>query len=109
MAMKRREASREFSGDGAILSRESFMFGYPCVLEFVCRSAWEDGSLRSTGTVMVMVDAGQWKLWAHDRDMRSSLFLSGPTLKEAFSALEGHLERGTGDWRPDRPEGNRKK
>jgi len=107
MAMRRREASRSVPGDGASLARESFMFGFPATLEFVCRSAWEDGSARLTGTIMLMVDAGQWKLWAHDRDLKASLFLSGQTLKEAFASLEGHLERGSGDWRPDRPSGGK--
>jgi hypothetical protein len=102
MAMKRRERS-EGPEDGWLrAATETFVWDFPCCLEFLLRPVWEEGGARTTGTVMLMVDGGRWKVWAHDRDQGESCFLSGRSLEECFRALEMALSAGNGEWRRDR-------
>lgn len=108
MAMQRRERASGSNGDWRSLTVESFVFDFPEVLEFVACSCWEVGVPRLTGTVLVMVDAGLWKLWAHDRDGSESLFCSGQSLEEAFRSLNTHLTQGSGEWRADKSGGGGK-
>jgi hypothetical protein len=105
MAIRRRERASNGDVNWEGLCSEEFVFAFPSVLEFVSRCSWEQGVPRLTGTIMLLVDGGLWKLWCHDRDSGESLFVSGQALEEALRSLEGHLSQGTGDWRQDKGSG----
>jgi hypothetical protein len=106
MAMQRREKT----GPTSPTSSEGFLGSdwckwYPGVVEFLSRSRWEDGTSRCPGTVMLIYEAGRWKLWCHDKDLGESMFISGATPEGALEAFEKALTEGSGDWRPDRQGG----
>ncbi len=75
---------------------------YPALVEFLTRSVWEDGSGRSTGTVMLMVESGLWKAWVHDKDASCAAFVSSGTLAGLLKAVDKGVESGQLDWRPDK-------
>jgi len=75
---------------------------YPNVVEFLSKVTWEDGSGRSTGTVMFLVENGWWKAWVHDRDASLGCFVSASSLPDLLKTLNQGLETGAMDWRPDR-------
>lgn len=102
MSLKRRNGQSENGLDWAAVAGEEFVFGFPCVLEFLSRQSWEGGVARVPGTMMVFYEQGRWKLWVHDRDASESCFLSGTSLEEVLRSLEGILSEGGGDWRPDK-------
>jgi len=74
---------------------------YPNVVEFLAMQAWPDGTARSTGTVMLMVEGGRWKCWVHDRDASLGAFVSAADLTALLKSLNTGLESGGLDWRPD--------
>lgn len=75
---------------------------YPGIQEFLSMTAWEDNAVRVTGTLMLVAEAGLWKLWLHDRDGKRSVWLSGQTLESVAQAAEDVVQGGLADWRPDR-------
>jgi len=105
MGLQRRASQVQEPGAWSSLAKESFSLTCPTVMEFLCRCAWDDGAPRVTGTLMLMLDQGKWKLWVHDREDRLSTFVTGRTLEDALRSLEGILRGGNGDWRPDRDQG----
>jgi hypothetical protein len=72
---------------------------YPALCEFLCKSSWEDGESRTTGTVMLMTEAGLWKAWVNDRDAGLSAFVSSGTLPGLLKSLDKGVESGQLDWR----------
>lgn len=102
MALVRRQKAAAGVQPSGPVASESFVWDYPCVLEFMSLSSWEPGVVRLPGTVMILLDESRWKLWAHDRDSSESLFVSGETLESCFQSLEQHLSSGSGEWRRDK-------
>lgn len=80
---------------------------FPNVVEFLSSCSWPDGTARSTGTVMLMVESGLWKAWVHDRDASLGAFVSGENLQLLLKRLNEGLESGGLDWRPDRKVGKK--
>jgi hypothetical protein len=78
------------------------------VVSFLVQSKWEDGSSRVTGTVMLFVEGGCWKAWAHNRDSGEGAFLSALTLEGLLKSLDAGLESGQLDWREDRKSGGKR-
>jgi len=89
-------------------SAGSWEKSYPALVEFLTKLAWEDGSTRSTGTVMLLVEAGLWKCWVHDKDASLGAFVSSGTLEGLLKAVDKGVESGSLDWRPDRNSSNGK-
>lgn len=79
---------------------------YPLLVEFLSRTAWEDGKKRDTGTVMLMFEGGRWKAYVNDRDRSESCFVTGPSPDGLLSVIEELLATGGGDWRPSRVSGS---
>jgi len=79
------------------------MSQYPHVVDFMRQLAWEDGSRRLAGTILLTVEDGRWKAWLHDNDSKASSWLSGDTLAALFESMEDMLLSGAGEWRKDRP------
>lgn len=75
---------------------------YPGVQEFLTLTAWEDGAVRQTGTLMLLAEAGLWKLWIHDRDGRRSVWISGQSVEVVTQKAEDIVQGGPADWRPDK-------
>lgn len=80
---------------------------YPSLVEFLCRQTWEDGTSRTTGTVMLMVEGGLWKAWVHDRDSAHGTFVSSGTLSGLLKTIDKGVETGQMDWREDRKPGKK--
>jgi hypothetical protein len=103
MALQRRQAATK---DGPAPVSAAPSTGYwaklPTLCEWLSATTWEDGSSRSTGTVMVFAEDGRWKAWVHDRDASMGCFVSSETLDGLWSAVEKAVGASGGDWRPDR-------
>jgi hypothetical protein len=76
---------------------------FPCLHEFLTEIVWEDGKARKTGTMMIVVEDGYWKMWLHDRDGLVSSWTAGTTVDDVMLMAEDALERQTMQWRPDKP------
>ena len=104
MTLPRREPRANGDGGQAGLTGGELCTLFPCLAEFLCQSSWEEGVPRTTGTALVLVEDGRWKLWLHDRDVAESLWVSGATLDEVFSTADQLIASGAGEWRKDRPQ-----
>jgi len=103
MGLLRRTGSAASAGPTAAkVSGGDWEKWYPATVEWLSRSSWDDGSARSTGTLMLMWEGGSWKVWAHDRELSEGQFISGATPEQVLESLEKSLTTGVGDWRPDR-------
>jgi hypothetical protein len=106
MAMQRRQAGTVTPAEPAVLGNgPGILEMYPDLTEFLTAVRWPDGTARETGTAMVFVEAGAWKVWLHDRDAHMGCFVSGHSLEGALAAAEGAVAGQSGDWRPDRKKG----
>jgi hypothetical protein len=75
---------------------------YPALVEFLTSSTWPDGSGRTAGTLMIMVEGGLWKAWVHDRDASVAAFVSSGTLMGLLKSVSQGVESGQLDWRADK-------
>lgn len=103
MALQRRKLE---TAAGTAASAPMPSLGYWAKLVNLCEwlSAvkWEDGTSRSTGTVMLFAEDGRWKAWLHDRDGSLGCFVSAATLEELLPALDKVVGSAGGDWRADK-------
>lgn len=88
---------------GELLRLERVKF--PRLVEYLEEVKWDDGSKRETSTLMLLVEDGWLKACLNDRAMGCSLWVTADTVEAALDALEGHLERGDGEWRVRKPFG----
>jgi len=75
---------------------------YEALHEYLCLTAWEDGSTRQTSTISLFVDNGQWKARLNDREDGLVAFVAADGFIALLEALESGLRDGTLDWREDR-------
>lgn len=75
---------------------------YAGLQEFLTMTAWEDGAVRQTGTLMLLAEGGLWKLWIHDRDGKRSVWISGQSVEAVTQKAEDIVQGGPADWRPDK-------
>lgn len=71
----------------------------PALCEFLTQTRWEDGTVRATGTFLMLAEDGVWKGSLHDRDAQRSCWLSGKTPTDLLSAVEKVCLTGEADWR----------
>lgn len=108
MAVQRRQSGAVGAVVPAVLAGgDGPLADYPDLLEFLTLARWPDGAARETGTAMVFVDDGKWKIWLHDRDGKAGCFVAGTSLDGALAAAEGAVAGQAGDWRPDKKKGSR--
>lgn len=103
MALQRRKKMCEADAEvGPIADGGPFTLDCPSLVEFLGSSVYSDGTVRITGTAMLLTEGGRWKVWLHDRDAGEGCFVSGATLRAALTAAESAISTGEADWRPDR-------
>jgi hypothetical protein len=90
------------------LPKGSLWAGLPDLVSFLSDTTWPDGSGRSTGTLMFMVEGGVWKCWLHDREASMGCFVSGQSPEDCLRAAEKAVGLEGGDWRPDRKPGQKR-
>jgi len=78
---------------------EAFQKKMPTLWEFLTTRAWEDGTDRETGTLLVFVEEGLVKVCLCNRDTGHVGFISGRTWADALASCEKHLAADTVDWR----------
>jgi hypothetical protein len=108
MALQRRRAE---AASGTAVSAPMPSQGYWSKLADLCEwlsaVVWEDGTPRSTGTVMIFAEDGRWKAWLHDRDGSQSCFVSSDTLEGLLASTCKAAATAGGDWRPDKKGGRK--
>jgi hypothetical protein len=110
MALKRLQLAVAASPNGSVATDGGSWFKKaPTVWEFISSRTFEDGTSRSTGTVMFMTDGGVVKLYVHDREAGAYTFVSALSPDGALQALEKGLVDGGLDWRADKGVGSQKK
>lgn len=72
---------------------------FPSLVQFCTDPIYDDGKPRETGTFMVCVGEGRWRILLRERSLRLEAWLSGETLCEALQAAEGALRAGLVAWR----------
>lgn len=88
----------------SVSSPSAFTAAFPALSEFLISCAWEDGSSRVPGTVMLLVEEGRWKAWLNDKAFARSAWVSGHTLEAVLGCLEAGLREESLEWRRARPE-----
>lgn len=84
---------------GSVPSVASYLSPYPLVWEYLTDDAWEDGTPRQRASLMIVADGGSLKLWLNDRALDRSCWVSGESLEDALSSLEGLLYSDSAPWR----------
>lgn len=82
--------------------------GYPTLWAFLADPAYEDGTPRQTGTVMLFVEQGRLKAWVHDREQERTAFLTAACPEDLFAELNDGLEDDELDWRAGPRKGQRR-
>ena len=72
---------------------------YPSLWAFLADPAFDDGTPRTTGTVMLFCEQGRLKAWVHDREMERTAFLTAADPEDLFAHLNDGLETDDMDWR----------
>jgi len=75
---------------------------WPNLLAFMQDETYEDGSRRTTGTLLFFFQDATFKACLNDRDCNRSAFLSASGIHEACDALEEGLANDSLDWRAKR-------
>jgi hypothetical protein len=102
MAMDRSKSVTHGAIRASQVTDPEFQRDFPSLHEFLTEVAWSDGKPRQTGTLMVMAEAGWWKVWLHDRDGKVGGFVAGASWDEVLLTAEGQLSTGTVQWRADK-------
>jgi len=72
---------------------------HPAIVEFITAGRWDDGSERTTGTLLICWGDGKFKAWLNDRDGAKSTWVSADTLEALLGGLEARLQAGSLEWR----------
>ena len=86
-------------GGGAYPAGESLAGDLPGLLEFLCVEQWDPQTPRTTGTVLIFVEAGQLKACLSDRDAAMVTFCTAPDLLSLLQVCNGVVLGGAADWR----------
>lgn len=72
---------------------------WPTLWEYLSSAKWDDGSVRETSTLMLLVDEGRLKGCLNDRALERSCWVAADSLMGLLESLEAALESGGTDWR----------
>lgn len=99
MAMSRSKST--ISASGRVVVDQVLEREFPTLHEFMTESTWDDGKIRKTGSLMIVVEDGWWKCWLHDRDGRTSAWFTGTSVKDVMMMAEEGLLGSSVAWRKD--------
>jgi len=71
----------------------------PALAEYLTLTKYPDGSDRIPSTMIVLIEAGRFKVCLSDRDLSRSLWITGDSLDSCLASLDEELQLGTADWR----------
>jgi len=75
---------------------------WPNLMAFLFDETYEDGTRRTTGTLLFFVQDGVFKACLNDRDCNRSAFLACSGPHEGCDAIEEGLVNDSLDWRAKR-------
>jgi len=76
---------------------------FPTLYEYVSSTAWDDGKVRKTSTLLLFVEDGALKVCLNDRALLRQAFVSARTFTETLSLLDDQLRDDTVTWRANKP------
>lgn len=98
MALKKVDQAVQQRQGGAVTVADAEEL--PLILEHLTAEAYPDGSKRQTSSLVVVSDGGSWRVCLSDKDNGRVMWKSGPTLQDAFQAIElALMADDPGDWR----------
>ena len=87
------------SGSRKALEPSPYFKAMPAMWEFLTVTAWEDGEIRTTGTILYFAEEGRLKACVSDRDSERVAFVTAGTWEELNEAIEEGVELNSLDWR----------
>jgi hypothetical protein len=108
MSLKKPSLMQTAAAGCDVVPVEGGLPGFPLLWEFLSSGVYGDGMKRQLPTLMVFLHDGRLTLALNDRDNSRTAFVSGSTVPEALTALEGGLEGDSLGWRPNKPQGKSK-
>jgi len=82
-----------------------FESSYPYLSSFLASCSWDDGTRRTTGTLLFFTQDGSLKACLKDRESNTSAFLTAPTFEDLLIGLEAGLAESTLSFKPSRSPG----
>lgn len=108
MALRKpNKGSENGAAHGYVAEEDSFYRSFPTVADFLRQDRWEDGSRRTPGVLMLLMDQGWCKAWVHDKDAKRAAWVSATTFAGLLEAVESGIQEDSLEWRPDRKQGGR--
>lgn len=100
--MERPKPGQQFGKAEPAYNDSELSLTHPTLHSYLTLTTWDDGTPRTTSTLLIFVDQGTLKLCLNDRDLNRSAFFSGTTLAMALADVETALCSGCADWRGKR-------
>lgn len=100
--MRRRRVKEENKGQAPVYQDCEGTGLFPNLAAFIRDQQYDDGTVRETGTILLFVEDGRYKVWLHDRDTACSCFVTNTTLCNLLEAAEVALGQDNLEWRADR-------
>jgi len=72
---------------------------YPTLWEWLTEEKFDDGTFRTTSSLLVFVQSGELKACINDRHYSRSAFISAATVEDLLQSLDEKLESDSLDWR----------
>jgi len=99
MALKKRDRAAVEAQSEEGPAADALAKKFPFLWEFLSVGAYEDGSKRVLGTLIVFVDGVLVKAFVNDRDAGLSACVTSTGLLSVLEAVNGGLEADTLEWR----------
>jgi len=72
---------------------------YPTLWEWLTAEKFDDGTFRTTASLLIFVQSGELKACINDRQFSRSAFLTAATVESLLHTLDEKLEADSLDWR----------
>lgn len=102
-----RKASGPDGGRSRVFDDPAFRSDYPALAEFLFNEAWDDGTARQTGSLLLFVGDGALKACLNDREQGLVTFFVGASVNELMSGLDLAMQAGAVEWRRSSPPGRK--
>jgi hypothetical protein len=101
MLKKSQFAAQEVK-EGNVPTRDPLSQNHANLWDFMTQSAWEDGTDRETGSMLIFCDAGALKAMLKDRDSGMCLWITAPALGSLLDVADAKLVDPAAEWKKDR-------